>query len=177
MDGFAVAAGAALALMAAKGGQPAPAAPVAEQETKAPTGQEPRGIRNRNPGNVTVLGNGGKWRGQIGEDRAPDGHAYAVFDDFHNGLRACARLLANYQRLHGLRTPREIINRYAPPSANPTDQYAQFVANALGVRVDEPLDLRDDGTLVELVRAVVRFECGYHPFSAFTIMQAVSAAR
>lgn len=176
MQGLELVAGAALTFIATKLGR-AGSSPVPDVPVELPSGStETRGIRNRNPGNVTVLGGGKKWRGQIGEDVAPDGHVYAVFDSQHHGLRACARLLRNYQRLHRLSTVRELISRYAPPVANPTGDYVDFVARALQVGPDAPILLSDDGMLVELVLAVVHFENGFPPFSAHAVMQAVADA-
>ena len=171
-------AGAALTYMATRLGQNSePTAPVVEMINK-PQGEETKGVSNRNPGNLTVLSGGQKWKGQIGTDVTGDqyGHVYAVFSDHHWGLRACAKLLRNYQNNHGLKTVGEMINRYAPSEGgNPTNSYATFVEGQMLLRPGEQINLNDDGTLVELVRAVVRFENGYHPYSAQTIMSAVNA--
>lgn len=175
MTGINLLATAAIALVAAKINKAPDARPPIVEVIEKAKGDEPRGIRNRNPGNLTELSGGQTWKGQISVDRAPDGHNYVVFSDHHWGLRACARLLRNYQRKHGLKTVQELISRYAPPVANPTSHYVEFVEQEMQLRPHQQIDLSDAGTLVELVKAVVRFECGYHPFSALTIMSAVNA--
>ena len=127
-----------------------------------------RGLRNRNPGNLRHTA-AFTWRGEI----APDPDGYCRFDSAHDGLRALALdLLTKWRR--SLNTVRKVVEVYAPPSENPTQNYVANVAAALAVRPDETIDLSEIGTLAVFVKAVVRQECGSVPF---VVDDLLSAAR
>lgn len=55
---------------------------------------------------------GDTWRGQVDEDLAH----HAIFSDPAWSARAFARIMRSYRFRHNLRTAREVISRYAPPS-------------------------------------------------------------
>jgi len=133
---------------------------------------EPRGVRNKNPGNL-------RWNPRIawaGEaDPAYDADGYCVFQDDFNGIRAlCRDLKSKWNR--GLRSVRKIIEVYAPPSENNTVAYAQDVSDRLGVNPDDLIDLSNAGQLQVFAHAVILHECGKCPFSDALIAQAVRAA-
>ncbi len=132
----------------------------------------PRGIRNNNPGNIDRTSE--RWQG-MAADQSGDPR-FVVFSEPKWGLRALAKVLLSYQRKHGLRTPAAIIGRWAPPSENNTGAYARQVAAALGVGVDDQIDLQDPGTLARIVPAIVAHENGQQPYSADLIAQAVRLA-
>ncbi len=123
---------------------------------KKPT---PRGVRNNNPGNIdrTAI----PWQG---EDRSPEAMKreprFCVFLTPQAGFRALAKTLLTYQRKHGLRTVREIINRWAPPSENNTSAYVAQVAREVGVGANEIIGLHRQVTLQRLVTAIARHENG-----------------
>ncbi len=123
---------------------------------KKPT---PRGVRNNNPGNIdrTAIA----WQG---EDRGPEAMKreprFCVFLTAQAGFRALAKTLLTYQRKHGLRTVREIINRWAPPSENNTSAYVAQVAREVGVGANEIIGLNRQVTLQRLVTAIARHENG-----------------
>ncbi len=112
----------------------------------------PRGIRNNNPGNIEYSP-ANDWKGQIGHDGR-----YAIFSDMKYGVRALAILLINYYQRYGLRTVRQIINRWAPPTENDTESYVNHVAERLGVEPDQMIALAPN--LADLVRAIIRHENG-----------------
>ena len=68
----------------------------------------PRGIRNNNPGNIR---HGQNWQGLNPEGRNID-PAFCVFKSPVFGIRALAKVLMNYKKIHGLNTVRQIISRY-----------------------------------------------------------------
>ncbi len=68
------------------------------------------------------------------------------------------------------------IGRWAPPSENDTGAYARQVARALGVGVDDVVDLQDPCTLSKIVPAIVQHENGQQPYPADLIDQAVRLA-
>jgi hypothetical protein len=114
----------------------------------------PRGLRNRNPGNIRsgdVL-----WEGQTGCDA--DG--FCTFASDEDGIRALAKLLVGYYRRQGLDTVRGIIRRYAPASENDTQAYVTAVARRLGVAAESRLRVDEPETLTGLVKAILRHENG-----------------
>lgn len=121
--------------------------------------QSPRGVRNHNPGNIDRTGT--PWQG---EDRSAAAikrePRFCVFHTPQAGFRALGKTLLTYQRKHGLRTVREIINRWAPPVENNTGAYAAQVAKEVGVGVNEVIGLTREVTLLRLVRAIARHENG-----------------
>ncbi len=130
----------------------------------------PRGERNNNPGNIRLSAT--RWQGQVdGADPA-----FVTFATPQDGIRALAKLLRNYQTIHGLRTVRAIIARYAPASENNTGTYVGAVASALGVSPDAPIDLNSDATLQQLVAAIIQHENGRNVYAADTIAAGVALA-
>lgn len=112
-----------------------------------------RNVRNNNPLNIEY-NRANDWRGQTGNDGR-----FAVFDTVENGFRAAAKILHRYQSAYGLRTIREIIHRWAPPAENDSDQYAQFVAERLGIDADASLSLAgDDYTTAKMMLAMADME-------------------
>ena len=71
----------------------------------------PRGIRNRNPGNIRKSGD--RWKGLAPLQSDP---AFFIFETPLWGIRAMATILRNYQRRHGLKSLVQIIGRWAPPT-------------------------------------------------------------
>ncbi|PXZ95415.1 structural protein, partial [Pseudomonas aeruginosa] len=68
-----------------------------------------------------------------------------------------------YQDKHALRTIRQIISRWAPPSENNTESYIRQVAARVGVAPDARIDVYDYRTMRTLVEAIVRHENGPGP--------------
>ncbi len=101
---------------------------------------------------------------------------FVVFSAPIWGLRALAKVLLSYQRKYGLNTPAKIIGRWAPPSENDTGSYARQVARALGVGVDDVVDLQDANLLARIVSAIVGHENGQQPYPDDLIEQAVRLA-
>lgn len=137
--------------------------------------KQSRGIRNNNPGNIDYNKNN-NWRGQAGIEEGVTNPRFARFDTPENGIRALAKLLLNYQRLHKLNTVRGIINRWAPPVENVTSAYVAACARALGVAADEVINLSDRRLLKLLTVAIIRHENGSQPYSDFVIDAGVNEA-
>ena len=133
--------------------------------------QRPRGIRNNNPGNIR---HGANWHGLNPDGRKID-PAFCVFTDSIYGIRALAKVLVNYKKIHGLNTVRQIISRYAPPNENQT-AYIQSVAKQLGVYPDTIIDIEERGVLTVFIKAVIRMENGIQPYSDETIQQGIELA-
>ena len=75
-----------------------------------------------------------------------------------------AALLTTYEDRHGLRTVRQIINRWAPPKENNTSAYVLAVCSAIGVGPDDPITLHDYDILRPMVDAIIKHEIGGMPY-------------
>ena len=116
----------------------------------------PRGIRNCNPLNIKKTG-GRPWLGEIrpGADKV-----FCQFIDMAHGYRAAMKLLQNYQTRYGLRTLRQLISRWAPPSENDTRGYLGAVCKLTGLDADHFVDLSKKITLTSIVSAMSQVENG-----------------
>lgn len=131
----------------------------------------PRGIRNNNPGNIRW---GSDWKGLKKDGKQLD-PSFCVFKSPVFGIRALAKVLINYKKIHGLNTVRQIVSRYAPPNENQTKAYVQSVAKQLGVYPDSIIDIEERGVLTVFIKAVIRMENGIQPYSDETIQQGISS--
>ncbi len=119
----------------------------------------PLGIRLSNPGNIK-RDEVSAWEGMT---RLQDHPKMARFSTPQSGLRALAKLLINYKKLHGLNTLSQVINRYAPPSENQTRLYIEDVSIRSGFFPNEHLDFEDPRVLVPVMQAIVVHENGLAP--------------
>lgn len=146
--------------------QAAPAAPPSIASTAPPpaAGNErlPIGLRNNNPGNLRRWGD------------TPIVGGFARFATPEEGLAAAARNLLTYQDKYGINTLSGIANRWAPAGdGNDPAAYAQSLSAQTGIAPNQPLDLRDKGTLAPLLSAIIRQENGVQPYTAQQVEQAV----
>ncbi|MBC3468726.1 structural protein [Pseudomonas sp. RW10S2] len=115
----------------------------------------PRGVRNRNPGNID-FSPANNWVGQIGKE---PGGRFCIFDTPENGIRALGKLLQTYYNKHGLRTVTAIIKRWAPEVENDTSAYVRAVAQRCGLSPSEPIkNIKDEKILGGLVHAIIKHE-------------------
>jgi hypothetical protein len=120
----------------------------------------PIGIRLNNPCNIEISNT--PWLGKISPSSHPP---YEEYDTAANGIRNGARNFLTSFRIHGNRTVLALIKRHAPKAdRNPTEGYAAFVAKALGVGVEDPIDLERIAVLEPFVTTVIRFENGEQPY-------------
>jgi hypothetical protein len=131
-----------------------------------------RGYRNRNPGNIEHVP-ANKWQGLA--DPPSDGR-FCRFTSHEFGIRALAALLVTYQDRHKLRTPRAIIERWAPKVENDTAAYIEVVARRIGVGPDEAIDLHRHDHLRPLVEAIIHHECAGLSYPAGVINRALTLA-
>lgn len=118
----------------------------------------PRGVRNNNPGNIRLSTT--EWEGETeGVD-----DAFETFQSPEMGIRAVQKIVNTYRQKYNLKTVYDIIARWAPPSENDTDAYANFVAQAVGVRSDEPINTNNVDVATKLVSAIITFENGFNPY-------------
>lgn len=118
-----------------------------------------RGVRSNNPGNIDRTKTVWQYEDRSAEAlrREP---RFCVFETPQAGFRALAKTLLTYQNKHGLRTVREIINRWAPPVENDTESYITQVAREVGVGSREIVSLGKQVPLQRLVTAIARHENG-----------------
>lgn len=134
----------------------------------AGSGSVPRGVRNNNPGNLRPTGE--RWQGQTGDDGG-----FMRFSTPLHGVRALAvDLTAKHGR--GLRSVRQIISVYAPPSENDTDAYVRNVARALGVSPDAVLDFSGP-QLEAMMAAIIQMENGQQPYPQAMLQEGARQAR
>jgi hypothetical protein len=119
----------------------------------------PRNVRDNNPGNINA---GQPWQGQMPSDQmTPEQRAetrFAVFQTPAWGFRALIRDLNAYIQIHGLRTVRQIITRYAPDTENNTNAYVLDTAARLRVKPDDPLPWPESAR--DLAKAITTHETG-----------------
>lgn len=128
-------------------------------ENKMPV-TEPRGVRNRNPGNIDYSP-ANRWQGQLKPDPAIE-KRFARFDSPENGIRAMGKLLLTYQRKYGLRTVKAIIDRWAPYVENDTMAYIHAVEVSSDTLPDAEVDLTKPWVMRGIVRAIIHHEnAGY----------------
>jgi hypothetical protein len=123
----------------------------------------PRGIRNRNPGNIDWHENT-KWQGLVPSGERTD-QRFCEFKDAVWGIRALAVLLINYQDKYDINTVRGIIHRWAPSVENDTREYVYAVCDSCDVEADDPLNLHSYEHLRPLVEAIIFHENGRGPKS------------
>ncbi len=120
--------------------------------------RKPRGIRNNNPGNITINFSN-RWKGSIPRSQNTDGR-FVQFMTMEAGVRAMTIVIINYYK-RGLTTIREIISTYAPSFENKTDAYIDHVEDRIDIDENQHLD-RD--MFIEkmplIVKAIIRHENG-----------------
>lgn len=144
------------------------------------TQSQPRGVRNRNPGNIDFNPRN-DWQGQIGKE---PGGRFAIFDTPENGIRALGKLLINYRGKDGMPgvggkgidTVLETISRWAPSSENDTQAYASAVAKRLDVRPTDPINIKEPATLRGIVVGIIVHENGDNPYPDLVIDEGVRRA-
>lgn len=121
----------------------------------------PRGVRNNNPGNIMDFGI--NWQGLADPRKDDDG--YCRFVDPVYGIRAMVMDIRNDWSEDGLRTVAALVAEFAPKAhaGNPTEIYARHVAKAMGVGVNDEIDLNEFATVKAMVLAMMRFELGMEP--------------
>lgn len=84
-------------------------------------------IGKNNPYNVRY-NHLNRWQGLEGQTRG-----FCDFSSLYYGIRACFYLISKSYKKKGFVTYSQIINRYAPPSENFTQDYVDFVCHRCGV--------------------------------------------
>jgi len=92
---------------------------------------------------------------------------FAIFRNATAGLANLARLLDNYYVHFGLKTPFDVVSRYAPSTENDTLAYVRFIASyvrcPLGKEKTFDMRLQMAWNKIDLMRGIIRFENGTPP--------------
>ena len=113
-----------------------------------------RGMRNNNPLNIRFSPQN-HWRGQTSSDGA-----FCRFDTLENGFRAAFLVIHRYMAVHGLKTVKEIVSRWAPEIDNDTEAYIYFVCKRMNCTMDKVLDFHSSDDMCALVFAMAQIESG-----------------
>ena len=95
-----------------------------------------RPIRNNNP--YALINKSSKiddWNGLAGDD-----NGFLTFKSKDFGTRAGLIVIYNGYIKQGLITPRSFISKYAPAFENDVDQYAKYLADSIGIGIDDPIE-------------------------------------
>ena len=114
-----------------------------------------RGLRNNNPGNIRL----GSFRYK-GEKAESGDSAFRQFESIEWGYRAMFVLLHTYATKRGCHTLRTMIERYAPPTENLTENYIRRVAHATHLSPDESISTLDGAVMTAVVAAMSEVENG-----------------
>jgi hypothetical protein len=107
------------------------------------------GTKNNNWLNIRYSSSN-NWKGQIGKYKG-----FCVFDTVEHGLRAGRKILTHYID-NGFDTPEKIINRFAPPIENNTEEYITKICEWSGLRRDETITHTTG--LQQIIGAMCRME-------------------
>lgn len=129
-----------------------------------------RGIRNNNPGNIE---HGEDWNGMHSEQTDD---RFIRFESPEMGIRAMSKIMQTYKNKHGIDTVQGVINRWAPPHENETNNYASFVATRMGIEPGDKIDLSDPTVLKPLMMAMTFMENGENPYEESIFDQGIQLA-
>ena len=116
---------------------------------------QPRGIRNCNPGNIRITKD--KWQG-LREEQTDS--SFFQFKEIKWGYRALMRTLQNYRELHGCNTISDFIRRWAPENENNTSGYISRVCSEMQVPTTFVPDVNDKETMCAFAAAISQVENG-----------------
>lgn len=114
-----------------------------------------RGLRNNNPGNIRR--NSDHFKGEVIPSQDRD---FKQFESMAYGYRAMFKILTNYYNRYGLKTIRQLISRWAPPSENETEIYIRRVSDWSGIPAEKVIDITVPEPLTAIVAAMSRMENG-----------------
>lgn len=128
----------------------------AQVQDKNKTYGNTRGLRNNNPCNIKSSNNV-KWDGQVGSDGE-----FIIFESPEYGIRACAKILKNYQHEKGIDTLRGMVYRLGPPHENNTEKYVRDLSNIVKLDPDKKFDVLKH--LPEIIKGIIFLENGRMPY-------------
>ncbi|CAI1594028.1 lytic transglycosylase [Serratia fonticola] len=137
---------------------------------------DPRGIRNNNPGNLNYVGQNGA---QLEDHATP---RFAKFKTAFDGFTALGKQIkayytgtskaAGYQKLQSVE---DIISRFAPPKENNTQKYIDKLSKMMGVGRGETLNIHDPQVLAMLMNGITQIENGKNPYAPEMVLKAAQS--
>jgi hypothetical protein len=124
-----------------------------------------------NPGNI--VRDGTPWQGLAA---AQTDARFCQFVTPVYGIRALVMILVAYQTVHGLRTIRGMIDRWAPPVENNTSAYVDFVAGRVGISADTEFDIKDFILCRAVMTAIIAQENGNYAYPVSIVESGLNAA-
>lgn len=116
----------------------------------------PRGIRNNNPLNIRISNN--RWRGKIVPSKDP---SFEQFENITMGIRAAMVCIRTYMTKYNLRSPRAIIERWAPEKDNNDVQaYINTVTEKARLDPEYVFNFSEKNKVCRLLWAMAYVECG-----------------
>ncbi len=131
----------------------------------------PRGLRNNNPLNIRHNRNN-RWQGTYETQTDPE---FVRFASMQFGIRAGFVIIRNYIK-QGHKDVASIISRWAPSVENNTETYIRHVCVMANLSPFQEIRFDDKTTMVDLVSAMIRVECG-RPVEQKIIEQAYGMAK
>lgn len=131
----------------------------------------PRGLRNNNPLNIRHNRNN-RWQGTYETQTDPE---FVRFASLQFGIRAGFVIIRNYIKA-GHKDVASIISRWAPSVENNTEAYIRHVCEMANLSPFQPICFEDKATMIALVDAMIRVECG-RPVEQKIIEQAYGMAK
>lgn len=92
-----------------------------------------RGIRNCNPANIRRSSTKWAYLRKTQSDTQ-----FCQFTEMKYGIRAFFVLMRTYRYKYGLKTPSQILQRFAPPSENDLNAYRSFLSSHL-IDIEKPI--------------------------------------
>lgn len=122
-------------------------------ESKPKESKGPRGYRNNNPLNIRISNN--PWSGKVADNT--DG-LFEQFIDMAHGYRAGFKNIKTHID-RGNNTLRKLISIWAPKEDNNNpESYANRVASAAGISVDDEINMNDPVLMQKIVAAMAKVE-------------------
>jgi len=106
-------------------------------------------FKNNNPGNI-------RYNVKIKHVTGRSQNGFAIFSNKYYGINAMVNLLQGYVK-RGFNTLEKILNRYAPPVENQTENYIDFVSKKSGISRTQVIT-KDQ--VEKLIPAMVKMETG-----------------
>jgi hypothetical protein len=159
------------------GGADASAAPGTRPANLADVIRDPKfataGQQANNPGNLMTT----SAPGQTGVINLSGGRPLAVFPDVQTGIAANAANLAAYATDHGITTVADAVKRWVGDPKADLTSYTNDVANALGVKPTDKIDLTDPAVQAKFIMAQQPHESGRPWLNPDDVQQGVALAQ
>lgn len=130
-----------------------------------------RGLRNNNPGNIRRTSSV-VWHGAVQQLDGSRDDSFVQFQAPEYGIRAIARILANYAK-RGIVTVESIIGTWAPPIENDTNAYIASVQAHTGWPTTRRVTPADYPALIS---AIIHQENGIQPYPQDIIHKGINLA-